>query len=89
MVEQSPAISVKDILGCIRARLDGAVAVARAAEACADAGDVERALTIMLDVEQPLCEVTRCSTPRACCIGAQSLDGEMRRAASKHDSLRV
>ena len=58
MVEQSPAISVKDILGCIRARLDGAVAVARAAEACADAGDVERALTIMLDVEQPLYEVT-------------------------------
>jgi len=58
MVEQSPAISVKDILGCIRERLDGAVAVARAAEACADAGEVERALTIMLDVEQPLYEAT-------------------------------
>ena len=58
MVEQSPAISVKDILGCIRERLDGAVAVARAAEACADAGEVERALTIMLDVEQPLYEIT-------------------------------
>jgi len=58
MVEQSPAISVKDTLGCIRERLDGAVAVARAAEACADAGEVERALTIMLDVEQPLYEAT-------------------------------
>src|SRR5437879_11654842 len=32
MVEQSPAISVKDILGSIRAPLGGAVAVARAAE---------------------------------------------------------
>ena len=58
MVEQSPAISVKDILGCIRERLDGAVAVARATDACADAGEVERALTIMLDVEQPLYEAT-------------------------------
>jgi len=54
MVEQSPAISVKDILGCIRARLGGAVAVARAAETCAEAGEVEQALPIILDVEQPL-----------------------------------
>ena len=37
MIEQSPAISVKDILGSIRARLGGAVAVARAAETCAEA----------------------------------------------------
>ena len=43
---------------CIRERLDGAVAVAKAAEACADAGDAGRAITIMLDVEQPLYEVT-------------------------------
>ena len=41
-----------------RERLDGAVAVAKAAEACAEAGDVGRALTIMLDVEQPLYEAT-------------------------------
>ncbi len=58
MVQQPPAISVKDCLRFIRERLDGAVAVAKAAEACAEAGDVERALTIMLDVEQPLYEVT-------------------------------
>ena len=54
MVEQSPAISVKDILGSIRARLGGAVAVARAAETCAEAGEVEQALPIILDVEQSL-----------------------------------
>jgi len=46
--------SVKDILGCIRARLGGAVAVARAAETCAEAGEVEQALPIILDVEQSL-----------------------------------
>ena len=58
MAQQTSGISIKDLLKSIRERLDGAVAVARAAEACADAGDVERALTIMLDVEQPLYEAT-------------------------------
>ena len=58
MTQQPPAISLKDLVRCIRERLDGAVAVAKAAEACADAGDVGRALTIMLDVEQPLYEIT-------------------------------
>jgi len=58
MVQQPTAISVKECLRFIRERLDGAVAVAKAAEACAEAGDIERAITIMLDVEQPLYEVT-------------------------------
>jgi len=58
MTQQPPAISVKDCLKLIRERLDGAVAVARAAEACAEAGDVERAVAIMLDAEQPLYEAT-------------------------------
>ena len=51
MVQQMPAISIKDLLKSIRQRLDGAIAVARAAEA----GDVERAVAILLDAEQPLC----------------------------------
>ena len=55
MVQQMPAISIKDLLKSIRQRLDGAIAVARAAEACAEAGDVERAVAILLDAEQPLC----------------------------------
>jgi hypothetical protein len=56
MTQQPPAISVKDCIRFIRERLDGAVA--KAAEACAEAGDPARAITIMLDVEQPLYEVT-------------------------------
>ena len=54
MVQQTLAISIKDLLKSIRQRLDGAIAVARAAEA----GDVERAVAILLDAEQPLYEAT-------------------------------
>ena len=58
MTQQTSAISVKDCIRFIRERLDGAVAVAKAAEACAEAGDAGRALAIMLDAEQPLYEAT-------------------------------
>ena len=58
MTEQLLAISVKDFLRSIRERLDGALAVAKAAEACANAGDSGRAIAILLDVEQPLYEAT-------------------------------
>jgi hypothetical protein len=58
MTQQSSTISVKDCIKFVRERLDGAVAIAKAAEACAEAGDVGRALTIMLDVEQPVYEAT-------------------------------
>jgi hypothetical protein len=58
MTQQPPSMSVKDCIKFIRERLDVAVAVAKAAEACAEAGDVGRALTIMLDAEQPLYEAT-------------------------------
>jgi len=54
MVQQMLAISIKDLLKSIRQRLDRAIAVARAAEA----GDVERAVAILLDAEQPLYEAT-------------------------------
>ena len=58
MVQQMLAISIKDLLKSIRQRLDGAIAVAPAAEACAEAGDVERAVAILLDAEQPLYKAT-------------------------------
>ena len=58
MTQQPPVTSVKDCLRLIRERLDGAVATAKAAETCAEAGSVETALTIMLGVEQPLYEAT-------------------------------
>ena len=53
MIEQSPAISVKDVLAAFAPRSARAVAVARAAETCAEAGEVEQALPIILDVQQP------------------------------------
>jgi hypothetical protein len=58
MTQQPSLISVKDCIRFIRERLDGATAIAKAAEACAEAGDLGRAVTIMLDVEQPLYEAT-------------------------------
>jgi len=40
----------------VRARLDEAAATARAAQACADAGTVKKAVEITLDLEQLLYE---------------------------------
>lgn len=57
MTEKPPAISIADFLKCIRQRLDDAAAIARAAESCADAGNPGKAVTIVLDVEQLVCEV--------------------------------
>jgi hypothetical protein len=39
MTQQPPVISEKDYIRSIRERLDGAVTVTKAAEACARAGD--------------------------------------------------
>lgn len=41
----------------MRQRLDRAAGIAKAAETCADAGNVEKALEIALDVEQLVYEV--------------------------------
>jgi hypothetical protein len=51
-----PAIA--EFLSAIRERLDHAAAVARAAECCAQAGHPDQAITIILDIEQPLYETT-------------------------------
>lgn len=50
--------TIRSFLSGIRERLDKSAAVAQAAEACARAGNIEQALNIVLDVEQPLYEVT-------------------------------
>lgn len=42
----------------MRERLDQAAGIARAAQACADAGNIEKAIEIALDVEQLIYEVT-------------------------------
>ena len=44
------------MLAHIRAQLEGATAVAKAAEACAVAGSPDQAVTIAHDIEQPLYE---------------------------------
>jgi hypothetical protein len=41
----------------IRERLDHAASIGRAAQACADAGNVEKAVEIALDIEQLVYEV--------------------------------
>ena len=50
-------VTIKVYLNEIRERLDRAAGIARAAEACADAGNVEKAIEIALDVEQLIYEV--------------------------------
>ncbi len=42
----------------MRERLDQAAGIAKAAEACAEAGNIAKAIEIALDVEQLLYEVT-------------------------------
>jgi hypothetical protein len=44
-------------------RLEQAASIARAAEACADAGNVEKAIEIALDVEQLIYEVNTFLNP--------------------------
>ena len=42
----------------IRERLNRATGIAKAAEACAEAGNIEKAIEISLDIEQLVYEVT-------------------------------
>jgi hypothetical protein len=57
MTQNPPVISIADFLKCIRERLDETATIAKAAEACAQAGHPEKGVTIMLDVEQRAYEV--------------------------------
>jgi len=57
MAQNPPVISIRDFLKCIRERLDEAAAIAKAAEACAEAGKPDKAVGIVLDVEQLVYEV--------------------------------
>lgn len=42
----------------MRSRLDQAAGIAKAADACAEAGNIDKAIEIALDIEQPIYEVT-------------------------------
>ena len=50
-------ITIKVYLKEMRERLDHAASIARAAQACAEAGNIEKGVEIALDVEQPIYEV--------------------------------
>jgi hypothetical protein len=50
-------ITLKVYLAEMRQRLDQAASIARAAQACADAGNIEKGVEIALDVEQLVYEV--------------------------------
>jgi hypothetical protein len=58
MPDPQAAASAKELVRRINERLDVATGVARTAEACAEAGDTRQALTVLLDIEPPLYEVT-------------------------------
>ena len=50
-------ITIKFYLKYMRDRLEKAASIARAAEACADSGNVEKGIEVALDVEQMIYEV--------------------------------
>jgi hypothetical protein len=51
-------IVIRDFFKDIRSRLDEVASIAKAAEACADAGNIKTAVEIALGIDQPLYEVT-------------------------------
>jgi hypothetical protein len=55
---QTIEITIKVYLQEIRIRLDKAVSIAKAAEACSNAGNVEKGIEIALDVEQLIYEAS-------------------------------
>lgn len=50
-------IAIKECLTAIRERLEQAAAIAKAADACAHAGNPDKAVTIVRDVEELVYEV--------------------------------
>jgi hypothetical protein len=50
-------ITIKFYLKYMRERLEMAASIARAAEACADSGNVEKSIEVALDVEQMIYEI--------------------------------
>ena len=53
-------LTIKVYLKRMRERLERAASIARAAEACADAGNVEKGIEVALDVEELVYEVNTC-----------------------------
>jgi len=58
MSDSQAPVSTTELVRRIAERLLAAADVASAAEACAEAGDTDRALAVLRDLEPPLYEVT-------------------------------
>lgn len=59
MEASTTELAIKAFLKEMRKQLDEAVQVAKAAEACAEAGNTGKAVEIALDLEQPVYEAGR------------------------------
>jgi hypothetical protein len=57
MEPQTIEIAIKAYLTQMRSRLEKAVSIAKAAEACAISGNVEKGIEVALDIEQIVYEV--------------------------------
>jgi hypothetical protein len=58
MDAQTTDIAIQAFIKEIVERLDQAAGIAKAAQTCADAGNIAKGVEIALDVEQPLYEAT-------------------------------
>jgi hypothetical protein len=58
MDARTTEVAIKAFVQQILERLDEAAGLAKAAQACAEAGNVAKAIEIALDVEQPIYEAT-------------------------------
>ncbi len=57
MDPQTVEIAIKTYLTEMRSHLEKAASIAKAAEACANSGNVEKAIEVALDLEQIIYEV--------------------------------
>jgi hypothetical protein len=57
MTPEAAETAIRECLKAIRSRLEQALSIAKAAVACAEAGNPDKAVTIVLDVEQLIYEV--------------------------------
>jgi hypothetical protein len=58
MIAEAAQAELEDVIKKIRARIEQAAAVARLAESCINARNPAQALTVVLDAQQPIHEVT-------------------------------
>jgi hypothetical protein len=59
MDQPTARFAIKTLLTEIREQLDEASSVAKAAEACADAGNIDPGVKVALDIEPPVYEAGR------------------------------